>query len=132
MAIGTAARPAPEMAPESPTLIPQAIITDREVFNLGTAMPGVMGSVEGAARARRQAPALVGCIVAFVTILIVVIGAIVAATAQHGGAKHTPAPVHTGPEARSRRSPAHSADSGRPTAPSGPRSPSSGPRSSSS
>ena len=98
VAIGTAARPAPEMAPESPTLIPQAVITDREVFNLGAAMPGVMGSVEGAARARRQAPALVGCVVAGVTVLMVVIGAIVAATASHDGPRHTPgpAPVHIG------------------------------------
>jgi uncharacterized protein YbjQ (UPF0145 family) len=96
VAIGTAARPAPEMAPESPNLIPQAIITDREPFNLGTAMPGVMGSVEGAMRARRQAPALAGCLVAFFMLLIGLVAAITASTAGSSSGSRRPAPAHTG------------------------------------
>jgi uncharacterized protein YbjQ (UPF0145 family) len=95
VAVGTAVRPAPEMAPETPNLIPQAIITDREVFNLGAAMPGVMGSVEGAMRARRQAPVLLGC---FLTIFMLVVGAIITfitASESHTGPRHAPAPVHT-------------------------------------
>ncbi len=97
VAIGTAARPAQEMAPESQNLIPQAVITDREVFNLGSAMPGVMGSVEGAMRARRQAPALVGCMIAMIMVIMISAGAFFAATAKpHTTTTPVPShPVHT-------------------------------------
>jgi uncharacterized protein YbjQ (UPF0145 family) len=84
VAIGTAARPANDMAPETPALIPQAIITDREFFSMGTAMPGVMGSVEGARMARRQAPRAVGCVIAFFVMLMMVLGAIISAVSQSG------------------------------------------------
>jgi uncharacterized protein YbjQ (UPF0145 family) len=96
VAVGTAIRPAPDMAPASPNLIPQAIIVDREVFNLGAAMPGVMGSVNGAMSARRQAPALLGCLLA---VFMLATGAAVAffsaVSDSHPTPRHTPAPVHT-------------------------------------
>jgi uncharacterized protein YbjQ (UPF0145 family) len=95
VAIGTAARPAQDMSPATPDLIPQAIITDREFFSLGAGMPGAMGSIEGATRARQQAPALVGCIVAFFVLVMAVIGAIVAVTASQSGPRHAPAPART-------------------------------------
>jgi uncharacterized protein YbjQ (UPF0145 family) len=88
VAIGTAARPAADMAPETPGLIPQAVITDREVFNLGTAMPGVMGSVEGAMAARRRAP--VGCVLA-ITILMMFFGGIMAFVASNANRASPPA-----------------------------------------
>jgi uncharacterized protein YbjQ (UPF0145 family) len=94
VAIGTAARPATDMAPVSPTLMPQAIIVDREPFNLGNAMPGVMGSVEGAMAARRQAPQLLGCLMAFFVMLISIIGAVVTAI-YHTPSHHTPPPAKT-------------------------------------
>jgi uncharacterized protein YbjQ (UPF0145 family) len=98
IAIGTAARPSTDMAPETATLMPQAIITDREEFNLGQAMPGVMGSVEGAMAARQQAPRLLGCMIAVFMTIISIVGAIVAATSassSSGGGRHTSPPTRT-------------------------------------
>jgi uncharacterized protein YbjQ (UPF0145 family) len=92
VAIGTAARPAADMAPETPSLIPQAVITEREVFNLGTAMPGVMGSVETAMAARRRAPA--GCVLAMVFFMMM-FGAIMAFVASSANRASSPAPHPT-------------------------------------
>jgi uncharacterized protein YbjQ (UPF0145 family) len=81
VAIGTAARPAQEMAPESQTLIPQAVIFERDALRVGgSAMPGVMGSVEFAQRMRRQANP-VGCIIAALIIFFVFVSALIAAIA---------------------------------------------------
>jgi uncharacterized protein YbjQ (UPF0145 family) len=89
VAIGTAARPAPDMAPATPALIPQAVITDREVFNLGAAMPGVMGSVEGAMAARQRAPAAIGCVLAIFMIMMGTLVAVLAGTAASSSAPRT-------------------------------------------
>jgi uncharacterized protein YbjQ (UPF0145 family) len=95
VAIGTAARPAADMAPQTPNLIPQAVITDREVFNLGAAMPGVMGSVEGAMAARRQGRRALGCFVALMVGFLTALG--VFAAARAGGGSHHPPPTHSTP-----------------------------------
>ncbi|WP_394821625.1 heavy metal-binding domain-containing protein [Pendulispora albinea] len=69
IAVGTAIRPHPNSAPETPHLIPQAVIQDRDMMNLGGALPLVIG-----ARAR-GAPRAIGCLIVLVMIIV---GAIVA------------------------------------------------------
>ena len=80
VAIGTAMRPAEGMTPETPSLITQAIITDREFFTMGAAMPGVMGS--DAAQARTQAsPRAAGC-AALIAVLFMLLGLLASLTAH--------------------------------------------------
>ena len=85
VAVGTALRRANDVAPESPQLITQAVITEVDALNIGGAgMAGVMASVEMAQAIRRRANPMVGCLVAFIFVFFGIIMAIVAATAQHG------------------------------------------------
>ena len=83
IAVGTAARPAPEMTPQSPALIPQAVIYERDALSMGQAMPGVMGSVElGQAVRRRANP--VGCIIGIVVAMIMLLSTIMGIMAGKG------------------------------------------------
>ena len=81
VAIGTAARPAEGMTPETPTLITQAIITDREFFSMGAAMPGV-SSMDTSQGARAQSPRAAGCMVV-VFMILSVLGGLISALARH-------------------------------------------------
>lgn len=85
VAVGTALRPAQDVTPATPELIPQATIMESDALSLaGVGMAGVMGSVQVAEAIRRRANPAVGCLVAFIMVFLGVIMAIVAASASHG------------------------------------------------
>jgi uncharacterized protein YbjQ (UPF0145 family) len=73
IAVGTAARPTKEMEPESPNLIPQAVITETEPVNLGMGMPGVSAGFEGA-QALQQGVNPAGCVVVLVAVMMMLLG----------------------------------------------------------
>jgi uncharacterized protein YbjQ (UPF0145 family) len=69
IALGTAVRPAQDMTPQTPNLIPQAVITEGETFNLGTGAPGLVGALAQAGAARRQGNPLFALIAFFIMIM---------------------------------------------------------------
>lgn len=84
VAVGTALRPMQEIAPASPQLITQAVITETDALSLaGVGMAGVMGSVEMANSIRRRANPMVGCLVGFIIFFISVTMAIIGAVNSH-------------------------------------------------
>ena len=84
VAIGTAARPAADMAPTTPTLLTQAVIVERDALSVGgVGMPGVMGSVDFGQAVRRRANPI-GCIIGAVIVTLVLMVSIVAALATSG------------------------------------------------
>jgi len=66
IAVGTALRQLANAAPDTPQLIPQAVIQDRDMMNLGGALPFVVGARGGGA------PRAFGCIIAIVAFVITI------------------------------------------------------------
>ena len=71
IAVGTAIRQAANVTPDTPNLIPQAVIQDRDMMSLGGALPIVIG------RRGRAAPRAIGCIGAIITLLVIAISVII-------------------------------------------------------
>jgi uncharacterized protein YbjQ (UPF0145 family) len=92
-ALGTAVVLRDDMTPHSPALIPQAVITESESLDLGS--PVTFPGIGAGARRGQQVklPPICGCIIAFIFVLIPLIGGLFAALSKPDGSSH-PAPVH--------------------------------------
>jgi len=73
IAVGTAIRQLPNAAPDTPQLIPQAVIQDRDLMNLGGALPIVIGA------RGRAAPRAIGCIISIVIFIVVTLISVLSA-----------------------------------------------------
>jgi uncharacterized protein YbjQ (UPF0145 family) len=73
--VGTAVRAAPDMPPESPALISQAVITEKDSFEL-TPFPLGTGAEEGGTK-QGQLPPACGCLIALAFLLLIFGGGVV-------------------------------------------------------
>jgi len=93
-AVGTAITLAPDMKPESPALIPQAVITEKDSFELsGSPNPMAGGEHAGANAmpgrpATPQLPGICGCIFALIFMLVLGGGVAVATISDHKNKKN--------------------------------------------
>ncbi|MBI3722477.1 heavy metal-binding domain-containing protein [bacterium] len=95
-AVGTAIVLAPDMKPESPALIPQAVITDKDSFEVAGAPFAAAGAEQAGgnpmARPAQQLPGICGCLFVILFILMfagIAVGIAVSENAKKNGETNT-------------------------------------------